>query len=97
MIPHRMLNTELCGTGIRHRVTACRKRLRVNRGLHKPHVSDPPQDAFVKANICTESRDFTAHYPAMRESSVHSDQAPKIQTENGVGSLTVVVEEVGIT
>jgi hypothetical protein len=31
MIPQRMLSSEICGNGLKDRVTACRKRLRVNR------------------------------------------------------------------
>ena len=31
MIPHRMLSNEIPGTGLRDRVTACRKRLRERR------------------------------------------------------------------
>ena len=31
MIPHRMLSNEITGSGIKDRVTACRKRLRESR------------------------------------------------------------------
>jgi len=37
MIPHRMLRNELTGSGIRNRVTACRKRLRESRVTIKTH------------------------------------------------------------
>lgn len=35
MIPHRMLSNEIGCSGLRERVTACRKRLRENRVTHK--------------------------------------------------------------
>ena len=33
MIPHRMLSNEITGSGLKDRVTACRKRLRESRVL----------------------------------------------------------------
>ncbi len=98
MIPHRMLKTEVCGTGTRQRVTACRKRLRGSRILHRPHASNHPQDIFAEADICADSRDFTDGYPAMRESSVHTGQAASMpQNKAEQRDLTMVGEEVGIT
>ena len=38
MIPHRMLSNGLTGSGIRNRVTACRKRLRESRVTLKVHA-----------------------------------------------------------
>jgi hypothetical protein len=35
MIPRRMLSNEVSGSGLRQRVTACRKRARVNRVSHR--------------------------------------------------------------
>lgn len=46
MIPRRMLSSEICGSGLKDRVTACRKRLRVNRTRHKPLVPDEDEDLF---------------------------------------------------
>lgn len=46
MIPHRMLSSEVCGSGLKDRVTACRKRLRVSRTRHKPLVHDDDEDMF---------------------------------------------------
>ena len=34
MIPQRMLSSETYGSGLKDRVIACRKRLRLNRALH---------------------------------------------------------------
>jgi hypothetical protein len=46
MIPQRMLSNEICGNGLKDRVTACRKRLRVNRTRHKPLAHDEDADLF---------------------------------------------------
>ena len=37
MIPHRMLSNEITGSGLKDRVTACRKRLRESRVMLKAH------------------------------------------------------------
>lgn len=39
MIPHRMLSNEFFGTGVKERVTACRKRLRVNRHQQRLQIN----------------------------------------------------------
>jgi len=38
MIPHRMLRNEITGSGLKDRVTACRKRLRESRVMLKAHA-----------------------------------------------------------
>ena len=38
MIPHRMLSNETTGSGLKDRVTACRKRLRESRVMLKAHA-----------------------------------------------------------
>lgn len=38
MIPHRMLRNEITGSGLKDRVTACRKRLRESRVMFKAHA-----------------------------------------------------------
>lgn len=62
MIPHRMPSSEIFGNGLKQRVTACRKRLRVNRNLHRVHFSDGPI-AFT-----TETASFPGEHPPVRES-----------------------------
>jgi hypothetical protein len=39
MIPHRMLSNEITGSGLKDRVTACRKRLRESRVMLKAHAN----------------------------------------------------------
>ena len=50
MIPQRMLSREICGSGLKDRVTACRKRLRVNRTRQKPLVPDEDEALFPETN-----------------------------------------------
>ena len=50
MIPHRMLSNELAGSGLRNRVTACRKRLRENRVMLKAHASRTDEELFPEAH-----------------------------------------------
>ena len=38
MIPHRMLSNEITGSGLKDRVTACRKRLREGRVMLRAHA-----------------------------------------------------------
>ena len=42
MTPNRMLGNEFFGNGLKQRVTACRKRLRVKRHLHRLHSDVAP-------------------------------------------------------
>ena len=47
MIPHRMLSSEIYGSGLKDRVTACRKRLRVSRTRNKSlAVHDEDEELF---------------------------------------------------
>ena len=47
MIPHRVLSNEIGSNGLKERVTACRKRLRVNRVTHKqPHALNEAIELF---------------------------------------------------
>jgi hypothetical protein len=48
MIPHRMLSNDVAGSGLRDRVTACRKRLRENRVMLKAHAG--AEEIFSEAD-----------------------------------------------
>jgi len=69
MTPNRMLGDELFGNALKQRVTACRKRLRVNRHQHRLQ-SDVVQALFTS--------DVNAHFPgesvALQESLVDGDE-----------------------
>ena len=49
MIPHRMLSNEISGSGLRERVSACRKRLRENRVMLKSHAATVAEELFPEA------------------------------------------------
>ena len=49
MIPQRMLSNEISGSGLRNRVTACRKRLRENRVMLKAHANIGVVELFPEA------------------------------------------------
>ncbi len=48
MIPHRMLSAEINGSGLKDRVTACRKRLRVNRTRPKAPGQGENEELFTE-------------------------------------------------
>jgi hypothetical protein len=86
MIPHRMLSNEIGCNGLRERVTACRKRLRVNRVTHKqPNALNGASELFPE--IVTE-------FQVSRRSS--SEPARQELDENEA-ALLIEGQEVGIT
>jgi hypothetical protein len=90
MIPHRMLSNEIGSNGLRERVTACRKRLRVSRVTHKqPHALNEASELFPE--VVPESQ--------LRAGS-HSEPARNELNENEASRLTgrsTEGQEVGIT
>ena len=73
MIPHPLLSNENeifgNGNGLKDRVTACRKRLRLNR-IHRAHVNDEPEELFQEPAMIgvSEFRSQSGGYTAMGES-----------------------------
>ena len=88
MIPHRVLNNEILGVGLKQRVTACRKRLRVNRNLHRLHFSDEP------VTFATETASFQTEHTTVRESFEGEMSAPEFREREAWLRLE---QEVGIT
>lgn len=63
MIPHRASKNEVVGLVMKDRVTACRRRMRNNRGVHRIQPSEEARDC------CGEKEDaFLDGYPLVRES-----------------------------
>lgn len=46
MIPQRMLGNEFSNSGVRNRVTACRKRLREHRSVVRLHAPAETEELF---------------------------------------------------
>ncbi len=95
MIPHRMLSSEICGNGLKSRVTACRKRLRVNRTTHKPLVNNDSEELFSETTpFVSEFQDHSA----MPASAVSVNYSPAFAEPRDSETLLAVGEqEVGIT
>ena len=93
MIPPRMLSNENeifgTGKGLKNRVTACRKRIRLNR-FHRAQVNTGPDGR------CLESRSGVSEFPVYQEDkpAVRGSLFQKLDRET---SERVVEQEVGIT
>jgi hypothetical protein len=48
MIPQRTPDNEICGNGLKGRVAACRKRLRVNRVAKRSQVNNGGEESFAE-------------------------------------------------
>ncbi len=95
MIPQRTMRNAFPGSEIRERVTACRKRLRVNRFAQKPALSRKFDEDFGAANV-----PFLDDESPMRESFSSTELDPGAL--NGGNDrhellLTMRTQEVGIT
>ena len=51
MFPHRRLSNEICGNGLRGRVTACRKRVRVSRVTQKARINNNVEELFAETPL----------------------------------------------
>ena len=71
MIPHRIPSNEIFGNGLRERVTACRKRLRVNR-IHRAHADNQPEGPFRETKVAaSEFPYYSENITAVRETLVY--------------------------
>ena len=101
MIPHRMLNNEISDNGLRDRVSACRKRLRVSRVTHKPHALDEADELFPESiPLVSEFLSYTtdlAATPASITSMNCSKGYEGSEPKDGGAAVLVEGQEVGIT
>jgi hypothetical protein len=75
MIPHRRPSNEIFGNDLRERVTACRKRLRVNRSL-RIHAGNQRGEPFRETKVAAlEFPDYSENLSAVRESLVYLPDA----------------------
>lgn len=100
MIPHRMLS-DVRGSGLKERVSACRKRLRVNRVTHRPHALDDADELFPDtAQRESEFQICTRDYPETPKLLVRMNYSPAYEvSEFGESGILLLSEEqeVGIT
>ena len=63
MIPNRMLSSEIRGNGLKGRVTACRKRLRISRVAQRARANNDAEELFAETTPTVSSfHDYTADY-----------------------------------
>ena len=89
-----MLSNEIFANenGLKNRVTACRKRLRLNR-THRPHVDNQPEELFQEMAMgLSEFRDYSGDPSAMEDSL-----AEGIHPRDGEMAQRLDGQEVGIT
>jgi hypothetical protein len=55
MIPHRMFPSEFCHSGVKERVTACRKRLRESRVMLRAPTAGGVESSFSRSTDATSS------------------------------------------
>ncbi|HAF13575.1 MAG TPA: hypothetical protein DHU55_00875 [Blastocatellia bacterium] len=97
MIPHQRLDNGVIGSGLKDRVTACRKRLRVNRVTHKAQV-----EAQVEETP-TETTAGSGHlaYGVMRNLADRLEYHARAFADTGPSDtetlLLIGEQEVGIT
>ena len=95
MIPHSLLGNDQLGSGVRDRVTACRKRLRVNRVNHRAQGRDEPVASVPEPPTGSE---FPKDFLVMRQSIERDDYSPAlVEGEPGAELLLIGTQEVGIT
>jgi hypothetical protein len=83
MIPHRILSSEIFANDLKDRVTACRKRLRLNR-IHRSHFGSQVGELFCEttveaSNLCDHSGGDSGLRTSLvsvrdNERSQHSDE-----------------------
>jgi hypothetical protein len=99
-----MLSSEFSGSGLKDRVAACRKRLRVSRGTHRLQANDDGEELFPEtAPSVTDFQNYVAgnlpECPAISTSAVRVDyRFPFAGAEAGDREVMLLAEqEVGIT
>jgi hypothetical protein len=96
MIPQRVLTAPIFGNGLRERVTACRRRLRVKRVAHKANGGAQREELVPVA----DSSEFPVASLAMRQSELSLNSSPALPdaaTETLEPFGLVAEQEVGIT
>lgn len=102
MISHRTKDNDIFGSGLRERVTACRKRLRINRSTPKALVQNEPEEVIEETAVSVSEFDrYPSEYRAMRKYLICNDYSSLEfeGTEPGDGESLLLVgeQEVGIT
>jgi hypothetical protein len=104
MIPHRMQANQICRNGLKGRVTACRRRLRVKRAAQRTQVDDEAEDLFPET---TPAVSLFQNYAAgnLPESAAmppskclnYPTAFGSVEPSEGEQVLLIAEQEVGIT
>jgi hypothetical protein len=100
MIPQRIPGSEICGNGLKDRVTACRKRLRVNRVAQRSHVKNDGEELIPKTtSSVSDFHGFASDYPVTTSVVGMNYRSPFAAVEDGESETLQLVgeQEVGIT
>ncbi len=101
MILQRLLDNETCGTGLKDRVTACRKRLRDNR-VARRQATCGREELYDETRSFTPLQEVVASNPPARPvmpplAGINHSRS-FVETESGVsGTLLVCEQKVGMT
>ena len=100
MIPQRLPGSEICGNGLKERVTACRKRLRVNRVAQRSYGNNAAEELIPKTTSSVpDFQRYTSDYPVTASEIRMNYRAPFAAVEDGESETLQLVgeQEVGIT
>jgi hypothetical protein len=100
MIPQRLPGSEICGNGLKDRVAACRKRLRVNRVAQRSHGNNGAEELIPETTPSVlDFQGYAGNYPVTASVIRMNYGAAFAAVEDGESeTLQLVAEqEVGIT
>ncbi len=102
MIPYQTPDKDSVGNGLGERVTACRKRLRVNRATPSAVIQNEPEEAIEETTVSvSEFHGYPAEYRATREHPIRMDhysfEFGGTKSGDSESLLLVGEQEVGIT
>jgi hypothetical protein len=102
VIPNQTMDKDSVGNGLRVRVAACRKRLRVNRAKPGTLIQNESEEVIAETTVSiSEFQSYPAEYRAMRNYLICNDyrsfQFEGTNSRNTESLLLVGKQEVGIT
>ena len=100
MIPQRLQDSETGGNGLKGRVTACRKRLRVHRVPKRVELAEDAEQLSPKPGRVADEAVNSEHWPTAGGSVVKLDHGlPNASAEAGETETLQLAgqQEVGIT
>ena len=102
MIPNQTMNQDSVGDGLRERVAACRKRLRVNRATPSALIRNEPKEVMEETTVSvSDFHGYPADYRPMRKYLICNDyRSFECEGTKSMGTESLLLageQEVGIT